>query len=100
MQELSVAVADFVDHKRAAGLAPKSIEQYAGVLKLFERFGAANGIITTAQLDQRVVDRWQSHVLDEDSTRTGKKLSRASARTYVRTLAIFVKWLQNEDLVG
>jgi len=98
--KLSTAVSDFVSSKQAQGLSPRSVDQYSGVLRLFEQWCATNGIAATEQLDQRVIDRWQAHVLSDVSLRTHKALSRASARTYVRVTGIFLRWCQADDLVG
>jgi integrase len=93
-------VADYIGHQRGKGLSPKTVELTGYALNTFVRWAQTHKITEPSQLDQRVLDRYNTYLLEEHHIQkpTGRyPLSRASARTYVRTLSTFLTWCQNEN---
>jgi len=57
------------------------------------------GITEAQQLDQRLVSTWSAFLLERPKA-NGDTLSRASVRTYVRTLSGLLNWGQDEKRIG
>lgn len=87
---LKVLVSDYLAHQRGRGLSPRTAALTANVLeRTFLPWCSEHGLTRPDQLTQRAVDRFQGDLLE-------RKLARESVRTYVRTIATFVRWAGDE----
>lgn len=94
-------VSDYLAHQRGRGLSPRSVQQAVDVLeRQFIPWCRTVDITGPAQLDQRALDRWGAHLLEDHRTPAGKPLARESARTYLRALGQFIRWAQAEEAIG
>ena len=94
-------VADYLAHQRGRGLSPRSIKQALDVVeRQFLPWCAKAGVTAPDQLNQRVLDRFGAHLLEDRTTPAGKPLARETVRTYLRTLGMFLRWAQSEDAVA
>src|SRR3974390_3285217 len=99
--EIQRLLGDYVAHKRAAGLSPRSVKQVVDVLeRQFLPWCAKQGVTKPDELNQRVLDRYGTHLLEDRRTSKGELLSRESVRTYLRTLAGFLRWAQSEEAIA
>jgi site-specific recombinase XerD len=69
-------------------------------LQTFLRWGQSHKITEPGQLDQRVLDRYDTFLPESNRTPIGRPLSRASVRTCIRTLGTFFVWCQAENEVS
>jgi site-specific recombinase XerD len=82
---------DYVSSCRARGLSLGALEQYRFCLEdVFAPWCAANDIFDIAQLDQRCLDRFTSHLLTHGGKRGG--LSPNTVHSYVRPVRQLLKW--------
>ncbi|MFI5284118.1 MAG: tyrosine-type recombinase/integrase [Candidatus Dormibacterales bacterium] len=97
-------VTDYTAHQRGRGLSPKTVELSRYALDTFTKWGAANQVTEPSDLDQRALDRYSAYLINEHEVHVGtgwRRLSRATCRTYVRTLSTFLSWCQAEgELAG
>ncbi len=93
---LEVLVADYLASCRARGLARATVVQYAFSLQeIFLPWCATAEMSDAAQLTQRVLDRYTSHLL-ESGGRSGVTLSRHTSHTYIRHVRQFLNWAKKE----
>src|SRR5260370_3326581 len=98
---LERAMGDYQSAVRARGGSPRTEQYYAAILwRVLLPWTAQAGITKPEQLDQRVLDRINAHLLGETSEATGKPLSRASVASYLRGVRQFVRWAQSEGLIA
>jgi hypothetical protein len=82
----------YLAHQEARGLSPRSVEQGVAVLgKAFLPWCRQQGIGEPEQLDQKVLDRWSSYLLNEHRSPSGKSLARETVRTYNRAVGQFTR---------
>lgn len=94
-------VSDYLTHLRARGLSPRTSQQALDILqRQWLPWCQRTGLESPKLLDQRVVERWATYLLEERQTAAGEPLSRASVRTYLRILGAFIRWAQNEAAVS
>lgn len=87
-------VEDFVAAKRAAGLSPRTVTDYAHPLRrYFVPFCATLKVTEPSEITQRVVDRFST---DLQSPKREPVLARASVNTYLKSVQQFVRWLREE----
>jgi integrase len=98
--ELDGSVSDYLASVKARALSPRTVDHYEAVLRrIFLPFLAGEGITTTAALNQRVLDRLSSHLLDDGGARG--QLSRHSVHSYLRAISHYLKWARAEgDVVS
>ncbi len=96
---LKELVTDYLAHQRGKGLSPKTVELTGFALDTFIKWShtGRNQIAEASQLDQKALDRYNVFLLESHRTPIGRSLSRASVRTYVRTLQTFIAWCQSEN---
>lgn len=93
--DLDRAVSDYLASKRAAGRSLQTIDHYEGVLKrVFLPFLLEQGITEPLGIDQRVLDKLSTRLLDVGG-RQGS-LSRQSVHTYLMAAGQFTNWLRKE----
>lgn len=83
---------DFLADRRADGLSVRSVEAYSNSLFWhFLPWCATAGVTDPAQLTPQLVGRFQTHLL-EDGGKRGKPLARASVRSYIQAVRVFLGW--------
>ncbi len=93
---LERTVSDYLASKEAGGLSPRTVDMYQRTLeKEFLPFVRDQGITTTHEIDQRLLDRWGTHLLHRQ-TAFGRPLSKQSAYTYLNTVGNFIAWCKKE----
>ena len=93
--KLASLVSDFLSSKRAAGNSPRTIAIYRYPLeRVFLTFCAAEGVSEPGQVDQRVLNRLSTQLLEEGGARG--PLSKSSVSTYLRHINLFLRWAQQE----
>ncbi len=98
--ELAALSEEWLSEQQARGLSIRSVDMGRDTLKWFLPWAAARGVSTAAQLDTDLMNAL-SIDLQGRTSRAGRPLSRASVRTYMRTLKAFVKWAEKRgDITG
>ena len=88
---LETSIDDYLASVRARGCSPRTLDHYDAVLRrVLLPFLAAQGITAPADINQRVLDRLSSHLLDDGGARG--QLSRHSVHSYLRAIAQWVRW--------
>jgi site-specific recombinase XerD len=96
---ITALVEEYLDEV-AARARERTLEMYRTVLRRsFLEWLVAEGVNDSAQLDQRLVSRWITH-LRERRTERGGRLAEESVRTYGRTVNSFLKWLSQRGQLG
>src|ERR1700694_2620505 len=87
---------DYLAACRAAGASPKTVRCGYGfpIKDMFVPWAAEQGIVDSAEVDNRVLDRFAVH-LQEVGGKRGK-LSEHSIWTYIKAVNRFVRWLREE----
>jgi integrase/recombinase XerD len=90
-------VDEFFISCRARGLSPATLHRGYGhpLRRVFLPWCDANDIHSVDQLDQRVLDRFTAHLLDDGGT-LGRPLSRYSVHSYARTVSQFLRWCKEQ----
>ena len=87
---------DFLADCRARGLSVRTVEAYDYPIRQeFLPWAAREGITEPAQLTAQLVGRFTARLLDEGGKRG--PLSRASVRSYVRSVRVFLGWAARAD---
>ncbi len=87
---------DFLADCRARGLSIRTVEAYDyPVRREFLPWCAGEGITDPSQLTPALVGRFTARLLDEGGKRG--TLSRASVRSYVRSVRVFLGWVAKAD---
>jgi len=87
---------DFLADCRARGLPARTIEAYEYPIRAeFLPWCAKEGISEPAQLTSQLVGRFTAKLLDTGGKRG--PLSRASVRSYVRSVRVFLGWVAKAD---
>lgn len=93
--QLDRLVDDFLASKRAGGKSPRTLEAYEYPLRrLFLPFCAAQGLSDPEAVNQRVLDRFSSKLLEAGPS--GRPLSRHSVASYARHINVFLKWARED----
>jgi site-specific recombinase XerD len=93
---LESLVNDYMAHLGAKGLSPRSTGQASAVLRRqFLPWCDEQGITKPDELTQRVLDRWSNYLQSDD-----RQLAKESVRTYLRTVAMFLKWAQRDGSIA
>jgi site-specific recombinase XerD len=88
---LAVLADDFLADRRANGLSVRTVEAYAyPVLHELLPWCAEQGITDPAQLTPKLVGGFTSKLLEQGGKHG--ELSRASVRSYVRSVRVFLAW--------
>jgi site-specific recombinase XerD len=96
--ELDGSVSDYLASVKARGLSPKTADHYEAVLRrIFLPFLEGQGITTTAAINQRLLDRLSTHLLEDGGARG--QLSRHSVHSYLRAIGHYLKWARAEGEV-
>ena len=93
--ELEQSVSDYLAHCKAKGLSRKTVDHYEAVLeRVWLPFLAAQKVTTLAGINQRVVDRLSTQMLEVGGARG--VLSRHSIHSYLRAISSYLKWSRGE----
>ena len=93
--ELDRSISDYLASVKARGLSPRTVEHYEVTLRrVFLPFLADQRITSPAQLDQRVLDRMSTHLLDDGGVRG--PLSKDSVHSYLRSVGHYLRWAKAE----
>ena len=93
---LATLASDFLADRRSNGLSLRTIEAYEYPLtRQFLPFCVSEGITDPGQLTPQLVGKFTTHLL-EDGGKHGQ-LSRASVRSYVRAVRVFLGWVANPE---
>lgn len=86
---------DYIEDRRAAGLSVRSIDGDIRVRleRIFLPWCAENGVTEPGQIDQRTINRFSNHLLEEGGAK-GQPLSPHSVAAYVKTTNAFLNWLR------
>jgi integrase/recombinase XerD len=95
--ELHVLVADFLASCRARGLSSRTVESGYGypLRSVFLPWCDQHDITQVEQLNQRVLDRFTSGLLDHGG-RSGRPLSKYSVHAYARAVRLLLTWARRE----
>jgi integrase/recombinase XerD len=90
-------VADFLASCRARGLAARTVESGYGypLRSVFLPWCREQGLTEIKQLNQRVLDRFTSGLLEQGG-RSGRPLSRYSVHAYARAVRLLLNWARRE----
>lgn len=95
--DLERSVGDYLASVRARGRSIHTRSQYESVLRrVLVPWARREGIFGVEQLDQRALDRFGSELLEVGGPKG--PLSRASCRTYLRTVGFFLTWARREGM--
>jgi len=94
-------VSDYLAHKQAGDLSPRTVEHYERILeKEFLPFLRDQGVSEAQAITQRVLDRFSTGLQTRQRRLLGdgpdERLSKHSTYTYLNTVGHFVKWCQAE----
>jgi integrase/recombinase XerD len=93
---LATLAADFLADCRARGLSVRTVQAYDyPITHIFLPWCAAEGIAEPSQLTPALAGRFTTKLL-EDGGKDGQ-LSRASVRSYVRSVRVFLGWAGSAD---
>jgi len=93
--ELERSVSDYLAHCKAAGLSKKTVDHYQSVLeRIWLPFLAAQNVATLAAIDQRILDRLSTQMLDDGGAKG--PLSRHSIHSYLRAIGSYLRWARTE----
>lgn len=93
--ELEQSVSDYLAHCKAKGLSRKTVDHYEAVLeRVWLPFLAAQKVTTLAGINQQVVDRLSTQMLEVGGARG--VLSRHSIHSYLRAISSYLKWSRGE----
>lgn len=93
---ITVLANDFLASRRAQGLSVRTVEHYQNSLhKVFLPWCAGEEITDPSMLTNQLVQRFQTHLLEEGGQRG--QLARASVRTYLQAVRVFLKWAEDPD---
>jgi integrase/recombinase XerC len=86
---------DYIEDRRAAGLSVRSVEGDIRVRleRIFLPWCRDNGVTDPEELDQRTINRFSTHLLDEGGAK-GQPLSPHSVAAYMKTTNAFLNWLR------
>jgi site-specific recombinase XerD len=89
---LETLIDDYLDSRRARGRSPRTIAAYVyGLKPVLLPFAKREGITGVDQLTTRKLEKLTAELL-ESNGRHGKPLSKASVRSYVKTINLFLGW--------
>ncbi len=92
---LSRSTDDYLASVKARGLSPRTTSHYEAVLRsIFLPFLAAQGIKTPQAIDQRVLDRLSTQLLEDGGARG--QLSRHSVNSYLTTVSHYLSWARKD----
>jgi integrase/recombinase XerD len=88
---LEQSIGDYLANVKARGLSLKTVDHYDSVLRrIFLPFLADQGVTSASAINQRILDRLSSHLLEVGGPRGA--LSRHSVHSYLRAIGHYVKW--------
>jgi integrase/recombinase XerD len=88
---LEQSIDDYLANVKARGLSLKTVDHYDSVLRrIFLPFLADQGVTSASAINQRILDRLSSHLLEVGGPRGA--LSRHSVHSYLRAIGHYVKW--------
>jgi len=94
---LALLVDDYLAHLKSKEVSHRTIDWHLWTLtRVLLPFCAKHKITEPAQLTLRLLERLQSELLERPNMHTGKPLSRASVRTYMRSIGHFLRWAGRE----
>jgi integrase len=94
---LATLASDFLADCRARGLSVRTVQAYDFPIRhQFLPWCATQGITEPSELTAQLAGRFTSRLLEEGGQRGGQ-LSRASVRSYVRSVRVFLGWVANPD---
>lgn len=97
MTPLAVLVDDYLSHLKSKEVSHRTIDWHRWTLaRRFLPFCEAHKITDPSQLTLRLMERLQAELLARPHERTGEPLSRASVRTYMRSVGHFLRWAKRE----
>ncbi len=98
---LAGLVDDRLAEMRARGLSRRTVALQRDVLvRMFLPWAAERGVTVPGQFTQGLLEEWSRYLLEDHRTPKDKPLSRASVRTYLRTMKGFTTWAQTRGNLG
>lgn len=92
---LTRSIGDYLASVKARGLSPRTVTHYEAVLRsIFLPFLAAQGVKTPQAIDQRVLDRLSTQLLEDGGARG--QLSRHSVNSYLTTISHYLSWARKD----
>ena len=84
---LKDAYGDFIDTKKMAGCAPKTISDYSSFVGMYVRY--VGPTMNVENLTPQVTNNYILSLME-------RNLSKSTRSTYIRNVKIFLKWVENE----
>ena len=89
------SVEDYLASVKARGLSPRTVKHYEAVLHtVWLPFLAEQGVDTPHAIDQRLLDRLSTQLLEEGGARG--QLSRHSVNSYLGTISHYLTWARKD----
>jgi len=90
-------VDDYLSHLKSKQVSSRTLEWHQWTLsRILLPFCADHKVTQPSQLSTRLLENLQAQLLDRPNMHTGKPLSPASVRTYMRSVGHFLRWAQRE----
>lgn len=94
---LSQLVDDYLSHMKAKRVSSRTIEWHHWTLtRVLLPYCERHSVRTPADLTGRMLERLQAELLERPNMHTGKPLSPASVRTYMRSIGHLMRWAKRE----
>src|SRR5438105_10904732 len=88
---LALLVDDYLAHLKSKEVSRRTLDWHLWTLtRILLPFCAKHKVTEASQLTTRLLERLQSDLLGRPNMHTGKPLSRASVRTYMRSVGHFL----------
>lgn len=84
---LKDAYGEFIETKKMAGCAPKTISDYSSFIGMYVRYVGPN--IHVENITPQMTKKYILNVME-------KNISKSSKSTYIRNMKIFLKWIETE----
>jgi integrase len=90
---LAALVDDYLEHLKSKQVSRRTLDWHLWTLtRVLLPYCAKNRITQPSQLTLRLLERLQSGLLERPNMHTGQPLSKASVRTYMRSVGHFLRW--------
>lgn len=94
---IGVLIDDYLAHLKSERVSSRTLEWHQWTLsRILLPFCEDHKLTEPSQLSTRLLERLQSELLDRPNMHTGKPLSPASVRTYMRSVGHFLRWAKRE----
>lgn len=94
---IGLLVDDYLNHLRSREVSHRTLDWHQWTLtRILLPFCAKHKLTEPSQLTTRLLERLQSELLARPNMHTGEPLSKASVRTYMRSVGHFLRWAKRE----